>query len=74
MISDSLDEIYDILDAAHHDHVPVFLGILHALVASMESWEKSEGGTKLADKVDIAGNDKVEDHSDGDTNEPCRLS
>ena len=46
LISDSLAEVYDILDTAHPAHVPVFLGILHALVASMERWNNSEGGTR----------------------------
>lgn len=74
LISDSLTEIYEILDTAHPEHVPVFLGILHALVASMESWDESEGGTKPDDssggsvdpstaEADHAGSG---DDSDGD--------
>jgi hypothetical protein len=66
LISDSLGEVYEILDGSHDDQVPIFLGILHALVASMERWDTTEGGTKQAKAANgSAGDDDEGGEGDG---------
>jgi hypothetical protein len=72
LISDSLGEVYEILDGSHDEQVPIFLGILLALVTSMERWDATEGGTKspttVNDEESAAGGEcdvRESDHGGG---------